>query len=373
MEHLNRNYATARSLWLAIRDEFIDKGIIAQNGNLTRKSLAIVIGLQALSAHYPDVRQTIQTVGDFSITSFRHHLEALDESRTEQSGKYSRGRSQFLDSTVTTTTTGTSGNNNKPHGPPPTCAHCGGRHISANCWATFGKPPEAVLRDRKCHAGNSSATAAATPAAPDNATRAPATPTTSDGAFIESAAVALTQEELDYFSCTVIPSSSLPTEHCSVDWTVYGPNCDVAAPLVMDAPYFFDSGSSCHISPSHDDLTNFTSISPRAIRGVNGSAVYALGQGSLRLRLGKGRIFVLPDVLFIPGASIRLISVGRLCNMGDKYSVQFDDQQCFVRHKTGSQKLVTTRNCTANNLYHLNGTLTPTSLLPLYRCLRLRG
>ncbi|THH06632.1 hypothetical protein EW146_g9552 [Bondarzewia mesenterica] len=165
--------------------------------------------------------------------------------------------------------------------PPPTCAHCSGRHISANCWATFGKPPEAVLRDRKCHAGNSSTTTAAAPAAPDNATRAPATPTTSDGAFIESAAVALTQEELDYFSCAVIPSSSLPTEHCSVDWTVYGPNCDIAAPLVTDAPYFFDSGSSCHISPSCDDLTNFTSISPHAIRGVNGSAVYALGQGSL--------------------------------------------------------------------------------------------
>ncbi|THH06635.1 hypothetical protein EW146_g9551 [Bondarzewia mesenterica] len=50
--------------------------------------------------------------------------------------------------------------------------------------------------------------------------------------------------------------------------------------------------------------------------------------------------------------------------MGDKYSVQFNDQQCFVHHKTGSQKLVATGICTANNLYRLNGTPTPTSLLP---------
>ncbi|THH05774.1 hypothetical protein EW146_g9812 [Bondarzewia mesenterica] len=338
MEHLHKDFTTARSLWLAIRDEFINKGIVAQVNAIHH----------ALSHTFP-INSSLITIWDDIVADIDRIFEnALDENRTEQSSKYSRGRSQFIDSTVAaTTSSGAPGNNNssKPHGPPPTCAHCGGRHISANCWAIFGKPPEAVFYDCKHCGGQSSGTAAATTLIPDNTVRPPAAqavPAPLDGAFIESAAIALTEEEFEYFSCAAIPSSFMPTEHCSVDWTIYGPQSDVAAPLVLDAPYYFDSGSSCHISPSRDDLTDFITIFPCAIRGVNGSAVYAMGQGSLRLRLGKGRIFILPDVLFIPGTSIRLISVGHLCNMGDKYSVQFNDQQCFVRYKTSGQKLVTT-------------------------------
>ncbi|THH08934.1 hypothetical protein EW146_g8837 [Bondarzewia mesenterica] len=150
--------------------------------------------------------------------------------------------------------------------------------------AIFGKPPEAVLHDRKHRRGNSSNTTAVATTTPTTL----ATPATLDYTFIESAAIALTKEELDYFSYTAIPSSSLPIEHYSVDWSIYGLSCDVAAPLTLDAPYFFDSGSSCHISPSHDDQVDFTPITPRAICSINGSAVYAhihsshLGQPSLQ-------------------------------------------------------------------------------------------
>ncbi|THH06956.1 hypothetical protein EW146_g9459 [Bondarzewia mesenterica] len=389
MEHLGLAFPTARSLWIAIHDEFLDKGIVAQvnslhhalsysftsngalipiwdniiadvdrifkNGTLTHESLAVVIGLQALTSHFPEVHQTIQTVADFSITTFRHRLEALDESRAEHSSHYSSSRDPVI--TVASSSSRPSSGNLKPTGPRAECSHCRGHHPSADCWATFRKPPEAVLRDRHRRGTLKDPVPSLTDTRPPSnskpANNKPSTlhsaPATLDSAFIESAAVAFTEEDLDYFSCAAtidsLPSPCLPSEHCSVDWSIYGPTSNdphtlSASPTpLFSLHYFFDSGSSCHISPHQDDLSDYVPIPP-TLFGVS-----------------TGRHFILKDVLFIPGAAISLISVGQLYNMDNKYCVQFDDECCLIRQKTGGHKLVATGTCTTNHLYRLNGDL----------------
>ncbi|KAI0349071.1 hypothetical protein OH77DRAFT_1367828, partial [Trametes cingulata] len=52
-------------------------------------------------------------------------------------------------------------------------------------------------------------------------------------------------------------------------------------------PFLFDSGASTHLSPLRSDFDTFQPISPRGVRGVNGSVIYATGIGKIRLSVGR--------------------------------------------------------------------------------------
>ncbi|TFY76856.1 hypothetical protein EWM64_g7155 [Hericium alpestre] len=160
-----------------------------------------------------------------------------------------------------------------------------------------------------------------------------------------------------YFSCMAVLTAepSVTDESCSVDWAAL--NDDSVSPV---ATYHLDSASTCHLMPDRQDFCSFTSIPPRTIRGINGSSTYASGIGNVCLRLGKGCVLIMCDVLHVPNATLCLISVGCLCDKG--YTVTFDSMtSCSVSQGSGASKLIATRTCHSGALYTLNGAPSPPS------------
>ena len=103
----------------------------------------------------------------------------------------------------------------------------------------------------------------------------------------------------------------------SVDWREYMDfDIDVAAisviasvgcraPLsVVASPFFLDTGATVHITPACDDFFDLHPILPRYVKGVSGSAIHAVGIGSVKLLIGCGAHILLENVLFIPNATV---------------------------------------------------------------------
>ena len=69
-------------------------------------------------------------------------------------------------------------------------------------------------------------------------------------------------------------------------------------------------------SPCKYDFTELNVVPPRPIKGINGSTIMAIGVGDIILHLPSGNKFTLCNVLYIPDAAIRLISVSKLADTG---------------------------------------------------------
>ena len=102
-----------------------------------------------------------------------------------------------------------------------------------------------------------------------------------------------------------------------------------------ELPFILDSGATCHISPEVSDFKTLTSIPRHPIKGLNGSAVYAVGVGEIELRIAAGHVLKLTNVLYIPESSVRLISILALNKSGD-YTTHFDSNGCWVTNKSNT-------------------------------------
>jgi hypothetical protein len=80
---------------------------------------------------------------------------------------------------------------------------------------------------------------------------------------------------------------------------------------VHAGPFILDSGATIHISPDASDFFELRPIPPRTIRGIGGSSISATGIGKIRIRIAKGLELTLEPALFVPEASVRLISVDK--------------------------------------------------------------
>lgn len=117
-------------------------------------------------------------------------------------------------------------------------------------------------------------------------------------------------------------------------------------------PFFLDSGASVHISNTESDFFSLRPIPPRTVSGVGGSSIEALGVGTLRLVVSKGTHITLDQVLFIPTATVRLISVSSLCST-HRCIASFDASSCWVTARSGSRML--SGSLTSCRLYALSG------------------
>ena len=55
----------------------------------------------------------------------------------------------------------------------------------------------------------------------------------------------------------------------------------------------FDSGTTSHCSPYHEDFAHLTSIPMREIKGINGSSISTIAIGTIYIKCGKGqRLFI---------------------------------------------------------------------------------
>ncbi|CCM06581.1 uncharacterized protein FIBRA_08859 [Fibroporia radiculosa] len=93
---------------------------------------------------------------------------------------------------------------------------------------------------------------------------------------------------------------------------------------LLPPSFFFDSGASTHLTPCQSNFVSFCSILPCGIRGVNGSVIYALSIGRVSLSLPTGSTLALDDVLFVPQATVHLLSISALCSSPSQYHVVFD-------------------------------------------------
>lgn len=121
----------------------------------------------------------------------------------------------------------------------------------------------------------------------------------------------------------------------SVDWSQYRHPVDLANIAVTptpatgrlplshaEYPFLLDSGANVSISSKRADFATLQPISPHPICGVGGTSVSAIGVWTIHLILGKGRHLDVDNVLFVPSAPLRLLSV-LLINCGGSCTSHF--------------------------------------------------
>jgi len=152
----------------------------------------------------------------------------------------------------------------------------------------------------------------------------------------------------------------------SVDWNTYSRPVDLAAisasapnqagrtnVSLIDFPFHLDSGATTQISPSRDDFLSLRPIASRPVRGVGGSSIFAIGIGIIRLRIAHGAWILLQDVLFIPTASVRLISVGAIAR-DSKVISHFDKDTCWLTSKSSGAVIARGNLLPKTRLYSLS-------------------
>jgi len=200
----------------------------------------------------------------------------------------------------------------------------------------------------------------------DNATTQPMQPTTSGG----NTALMATSNQVGYQPITLADYDQeeylamLATNgdlHASINWDT---NKQLVIPTAVttaayhtscrnitratDLPFILDTGATCHISPEASDFKVLKSIPRHPVKGLGGSAVYAIGVGDIELCIASGHRLKLSNVLYIPESNVRLISILALNKSGD-YTTHFDSMTCWVTNKS--------------NTVLMHGSLSPTKRL----------
>jgi hypothetical protein len=114
--------------------------------------------------------------------------------------------------------------------------------------------------------------------------------------------------------------------HVSLDWGAFTAN-DASS---GDYELYADMGANIDISPCREDFATFTPIPPRAVGGFQGSSINTVGTGTIITDK-----FVMCHALYIPNASIRLMSVSRLCR-NNSYACRFDATTAWITDVPGN-------------------------------------
>jgi hypothetical protein len=93
-------------------------------------------------------------------------------------------------------------------------------------------------------------------------------------------------------------------------------------------PFWIDTGASMHISPIQTDFRLLKPITLRTVKELGSSSVIAIGISDIQLCIEKGTQIMLQNVLYIPTATVRLISV-RCLTQDSNATVHFNDSMCF--------------------------------------------
>ncbi|KAG5735409.1 hypothetical protein E4T56_gene11117 [Termitomyces sp. T112] len=117
-------------------------------------------------------------------------------------------------------------------------------------------------------------------------------------------------------------------------------------------PFLVDSGATVHISPCCDDFFTLCPILPHSVKGLGGSSVAAIGIGSIRLHVVKGAHIILEDVLYIPNATVCLISVSSLANKG--LDSHFDNMSIKIVNRSSHTLIAHGPLIPNQHLYSLN-------------------
>lgn len=123
--------------------------------------------------------------------------------------------------------------------------------------------------------------------------------------------------------------------------------------LINASPFFLDTGATTHITPEHNDFAQFLMINPQPIKGIGGSVILAIGIGSIKLKIAKENHITFKNVLYVPTATIRLISIKSLCTTAN-FITHFNTNSCWLTKSLGDRITSGTLG-DIRNLYSLNG------------------
>ena len=106
------------------------------------------------------------------------------------------------------------------------------------------------------------------------------------------------------------------------------------SPVGSQSRFILSSRAACHISPERSDFKTLTQIDPYPV-DLDDGRVYAMGRGTIEIHTDiAGRKVTLQNVLFVPFAGARLISISLLC--GDGYSCIYSKNSCRIEDKDGN-------------------------------------
>ena len=152
----------------------------------------------------------------------------------------------------------------------------------------------------------------------------------------------------------------------TIDWNTHTKPSDIAAiseispinqnnrtPISLDdLPFYVDTGATVHISPDKSDFMTLKPTIARSVKGVGGSSITAIGIGSIKLRVARGAYITLQNALYIPNATVRLISVSTLAR--DNQAVaHFDENSCWITNKSTNAIIARGTLLPNKNLYSL--------------------
>jgi hypothetical protein len=107
------------------------------------------------------------------------------------------------------------------------------------------------------------------------------------------------------------------------------------ATLLEIIAWFLDSCASTHVSSERSDFYSLRLLSsPHVVRGIGGSLISAVSIDSIHLKISSDLTLTLHNVLFIPSASARLISVSRLLDENNWHAILTHDM-AYLRNSSG--------------------------------------
>ncbi|KAF7776600.1 hypothetical protein Agabi119p4_4993 [Agaricus bisporus var. burnettii] len=125
--------------------------------------------------------------------------------------------------------------------------------------------------------------------------------------------------------------------------------------------FLLDTGCTVHMSPFASDFSDLRPTKNRRITGVNGTHIDAIGTGNITIYTPNSSI-ILHDALYVPDASVRLISVAALVNTL-RGTVTFDNSKVTILDANNefiaSGTKVADRNlwCLDGNTHHTDSAL----------------
>ena len=145
--------------------------------------------------------------------------------------------------------------------------------------------------------------------------------------------------------------ASTPINLAKITVTALNQNSQTILSLI-DFSFWVDSGASVYITPDKLDFYNSKRIELREVGGIGKASVTAIGIGDIHLKINGTFILILHDMLYIPGATVRLLSVSAL-TQDTNINILFNNKACYFLDRNTNQNIAQ-ETLTSKRLYSLD-------------------
>ena len=115
--------------------------------------------------------------------------------------------------------------------------------------------------------------------------------------------------------------------------------------------WYLDSGASNHVTGNRSLLVDVKPTEHnRVVHTAGGQSLPVKGTGSVVIKLPNGEIKAIGNILYVPGLTKNLFSVGSITDKG--LTVLFLPHVCHVVDKTTKQILIKGIRDSVNSLFH---------------------